>query len=133
MIAELGNYGTPNSTAYPFVIRQGLSLDDAIAGQFALACCDCASAFVRDNIVATLADPDFAELFSELSGSPEFNLVDVKIVSIPSNDAGRRCLWQFLGLAVGVALPQKLRAMRIKARLLKHFAEKIGGVVEFDG
>jgi hypothetical protein len=83
-------------------------------------------------VLSKLSAPDIAELFAELSAGPEFRPVDVRVLSVPSNDEGRRFLWQFLGLAVGVALPQKLRVMRKKARLMKHCAERIGGIVEFD-
>ncbi len=133
VVAELQHCGTANSTLFPFVVRQGLSLDDALAGQFALACCDCASAFVRDDIVLQMDAPGFSALFAELSVSPEFRYVDVQVWNIPATEHGRKFLWQFLGLAVGVRLPHRMRVMKKKARLMAHCAEKIGGVVLIDG
>ncbi|MHB9080373.1 MAG: hypothetical protein ACYC3X_23100 [Pirellulaceae bacterium] len=129
VVTELGNYGTPNMTPFPFVARQGLALDDAVAGQSALACCDCVAVFVRDDVVAEMQRDDFAELFSELVASPEFQPARVEIVSLRTDEVGHRFLWMFLGLAVGIVLPIRVVVMRKKARLMKHWGDATGSLV----
>ena len=129
VVTELGNYGTPNMTPYPFVVRQGLALADAQAGQSALACCDCVAVFVRDDVVAEMQRDDFADLFLELAASPEFQPARVEIESLPTDEVGHRFLWVFLGLAVGIVLPIRVIVTRKKARLMQHWGDAIGGLV----
>jgi hypothetical protein len=125
----IGQSGTANATAFPFVIRQRLSLDEAFRGQFLLACCDCATAFVRDQVTSSADAKYLSELYAELMSSAEFQAVEVELVFVPSTEAGRRFLWQFTCLAVGLGLPRKLVVMRKKARLLSYWAQKIGASV----
>ncbi len=133
VLTELAEYGVTNSTRHSFVVRQGMTLDEAMLGQFALICCDCATAFVRDDVAMEFDRNDFHRLFTELSASPEFQPVRVRIAAIPANQAGQQFLWQFLGLAVGAALPLDVTVMRKNARLMKHCGEKIGGSLEIGG
>lgn len=116
----------------PFVIARQLCLDDALAGQFALACCDCVTAFVRDAVICD-SDCDYLrQLYGQVMGSPEFASVLVELLSVPVTDDGRRFCWQFLGLATP-AVPATFRVFRKKARLMEHWAKKTGVVVRVVG
>src|SRR6476661_2568606 len=51
VVAAIRKHGNEGESEYPFIVARQLTLDDAIAGQLALACCDCVSAFIRDELV----------------------------------------------------------------------------------
>jgi hypothetical protein len=129
VVAEIRKIGPTTSINVPFVIGRQLSLEDALAGQFALACCDCVTAFVRDKIVQESPLKVYRQLHREVMSSPEFTLVDVLIESIPNTHEGRRLGWQFFGLATGVQTPKTIRMFRKKARLLEHWAKKVNAIV----
>jgi hypothetical protein len=119
----------PPTLEYPFVIGQGMDLDDALAGQFALACCDCVGAFVADELVNQSALDLFRQLLSEVLSSPEFERVQVNVEHIPQTDVGRRFSWQFFGLATGLPAPATYVMYRKKERLMEHCAAKAGAAV----
>jgi hypothetical protein len=122
----------PPLTDLPFVISQQLELEDALAAQFALACCDCVSAFVRDEIVNESATETFRQLHRAVLISTEFQLVPVKIEHIPDSPLGRQICWQFFGLATGLEAPTTITMYRKKARLLKQSAKKVGAKISCD-
>ena len=51
VVAGIRKHATEGQSDYPFIVARQLTLDNAIAGQLALACCDCVSAFIRDELV----------------------------------------------------------------------------------
>jgi hypothetical protein len=122
--------GTKNATAISIVVRQQLTLEEAMAGQFALCCCDCVSAFVDDNIVCDGYTSIVEELSAIVTNSAEFSPVTVRVDSIPHTEWGRRFSWQFLGFAVGVATPVEMTVHRKKARLMMHWAPQCGVQME---
>jgi hypothetical protein len=132
VVAEIQRYGAKNSTSIPIVIAQRLTLDDATAGQFALSCCDCVSAFFEDDVVCDANAGYLEELSEAVMRSPEFEPVTVRLISIPSDELGRRFSWQFLGAAVGIATPAEIEVHRKKARLMAHWAEKCNVRIEIE-
>jgi hypothetical protein len=111
---------------YPFVVAQEMTLDEALAGQFALACCDCISAVVRDEVICGASRDYLNSLNKQVKESSEFEMVGVTITQIPHTEEGRRFCWQFLGLAAGMAVPAARQFFRKKARLMQHWAERCG-------
>ena len=125
VVSEIQRRGARNSTSISIVIAQQLMLDDAMAGQFALSCCDCVSAFVADEVVCDANAGYVHELSDTIIHSPEFEPIAVRLISIPPSDLGRRFSWQFLGVAVGIATPSEIQVHRKKARLMTHWATKV--------
>jgi len=110
----------------PLPLNKGLSHADALLGQFELVACDCVSVFLADEVAAGARPRYLAALYARLRASPEFEPLGVRIDSIPSDRRGEDYLDKFLG-GERCALPVELRVMRKKARIMKHWAEKIGG------
>jgi len=131
-VSEIQRYGATNSTNISIVIAQQLTLDAAMAGQFALSCCDCVSAFVPDEVVYDANAGYLYELSEAVTRSPEFEWITVRLISIPPNDRGRQFAWQFLGMAVGFATPSEIQVHRKKARLMMHWAPKCGVRLEVE-
>jgi hypothetical protein len=116
----------------PAVVAAGLSVEDALIGQFELVCCDCVSVFLADEVVEG-ADPDYLQdLYATLCQSSEFDEVTVEIRAVPDTPEGRKFLAQFLGpraaaqITSFAGLPTQQRMMRKKARVLLHWADKVG-------
>jgi hypothetical protein len=118
-------------------IVSGLSLPEALLWQFELICCDAISVFVRDEIASS---PDrehyLPQLRGQLLGSPEFSSVQVTVSAIPDNETGKRFVAQFLHGREGMLY--RLRGVRYtfsgdmirkKARIMAHWADKIGATV----
>lgn len=108
----------------PSIVARELTLDDAVAGQFELASCDCISAFVPDEVASGHNEDYLEQLAEAVKHSPEFQPVTVRLTSIPNTKAGRRFSWQFLGMAVSMAAPREIQVHRKKARLMLHWGEK---------
>jgi hypothetical protein len=120
----------------PVPIVCSLSLGDAMLGQFELVCCDAISVFLRDEVVCTAERLYLGQLYRQFLHSPEFESVRVTITSVPRTAFGEHFLEQFLGGAE--VLPRLVIAglpaceetmMRKKARIMAHWAEKIGAEV----
>ena len=93
-------------------------MDDAVAGQLALACCDCISAFVHDAIVRSENATYLEQLFNDVVGSAEFEQVPLTLRFLLSTDEGQRFCWRFLGAATPEAVPMTLNVYRKKARMM---------------
>jgi hypothetical protein len=111
---------------YPFVVAQEMTLDEAMVGQFALACCDCISAFVRDEVICNTDRDYLQQLNEQVAHSSEFEFVCTELLNIPHTEDVRRFCWQFLGMATAVSCPLKLRVFRKKARLMEYWAKRSG-------
>jgi hypothetical protein len=112
----------------PFVVKRELTLADAMLAQFELICCDIISIFLSDDVVSN-AEPEYlALLYRSVAHADEFQTVSVSVVSIPDNDDGNAFAEQFIGPRVG-QLPFDVVAMRKKARIMMHWAVKIGAEV----
>jgi hypothetical protein len=116
----------------PIVVHTGLTLEEAVLGQFELICCDCISVFVRDEIVADGSAEYLRELYSQLRTSPEFQPVSITITLVPDTGAGRRFCDQFLSVAAseeiryGVEIAMRGRVFQKKARMMAYWAMEIG-------
>ena len=118
----------------PQVVATGLTMDDALLGQFELACCDSAAVFLRDAIVAEDDREYLSKLYAGLLAGEEFAPVEIEIHAIPRDDRGGRFLGQFLGRAADdrlfqVGLPLRQTVIHKKARLMLHWGGKIGADV----
>jgi hypothetical protein len=124
-IAAIQQGASPTSEL-PFVLVQHMSFVDALAGQFALACCDCAAAILPDEVLDRADRAFFRELYVQVINSDDYQRIQVEVSDVPPTDEGRRFCWQFLGLATGLALPSRQKVFRIKAELMAHWAKRSG-------
>jgi len=76
----------------PKVLKHGLSYPDALMGQFDLVCCDCISVFLADEVVEQAPKNYLSDLYSQLRQSSEFEIIHVRIESIPKNQQGEAFL-----------------------------------------
>jgi hypothetical protein len=129
VVAAIRKHAIESQSEYPFIIARQLTLDDAIAGQLALACCDCVSAFIRDELVEDHATEVFRQLYRDVMTSREFQLMDVCVNHFPQTDVARQICWQFFGLASGIECPATFRMYRKKARMLTLWARELKAVV----
>ena len=112
----------------PFVVRRELSLADAIEGQFELICTDSISVFVNDDVVRTAKASYLYDLFETVRNSSEFQPIRVHLKSVPDDERGRRFLSQFFGQVLNV--PTTHVVARKKARIMYHWGNKLGAVIE---
>ncbi len=116
------------SRRLPIPVKQGLSYPDAQIGQFELICCDAVSVLIADEVVAEAPSDYMADLYSKLRKSDEFQLVAVRVDSIPDSPRGQEFCNRFLG-GREPEPSAVMKLMRKKARIMQHWAEKIGGRV----
>jgi hypothetical protein len=116
----------------PAVVLSGLTLDEAVLGQFELICCDCVSVFLRDEIVAQDDSHYLSPLYSQLRSSPEFQPIYIGVSFIPDTDSGRRFCDQFLPpqgakrIRYGAEIAIRECVARKKGRIMAHWAREIG-------
>ncbi|MGO8690201.1 MAG: hypothetical protein ACLQLG_11245 [Thermoguttaceae bacterium] len=116
------------SRQFPATIRAGLSYTDAQIAQFELVCGDAASAFIADEVVAEAPVDYLTDLYAKLLRSDEFELVPVRIDTIPDTPTGEEFCDRFLS-GRKPSVPAVAELMRKKARIMEHWAKKIGGRV----
>ncbi len=113
---------------YPFVLKRELALADALLAQFELICCDIVSVFIKDTVMSN-ADPAYlVELYQTLTRSSEFEPVSLIVRSVPQAETGDAFVRQFLS-DDPFRGPQSIVATHKKARIMRHWANKIGAVV----
>jgi hypothetical protein len=115
-------------------VARSLSLADAMLGQFELICCDSISVFLKDEIAFPGDREYLSQLFQQVESSPEFESVTVTLRSLPDSASSRLFLDQFLGPADATSALlaghlRRERMMRKKARIMEHWAKKIGAEV----
>lgn len=115
----------------PAPVAAGLSLGDAMLGQFELVCCDSISVFLRDGVAASGDGWYLVPLYKQFRRSREFQNISVTISSVPETPLGERFIDQFVGEgkrsdSSGDGFPFQEHVMRKKARIMAHWAEKIG-------
>jgi hypothetical protein len=115
----------------PLVIGSGLTLADAMLGQFELVCCDATAIFLRDEVACKGAPGYLRGVLSKLKLSPEFTRRSVQVRSVPAGEDGRRFLDQFLGSAARDP-PLRVEVPGKKARIMLHWAARIGAEVVAD-
>ena len=118
---------------HPVVINSDMTEEEAILGQFELICCDTISAVIRTE-VADQGDREYLkELLETISQSPEFTPTPVRIEKVPMNEEGKRFVDQFLAMdpeRLQKRLPCTFTMPAKKARIMKHWAERVGARVE---
>ena len=109
----------------PVCVKKGLSYTDGQIGQFELICCDAVSVIIADEVLAN-APPDYlTDLYAELRKIDEFELVTIRIDSIPDSSRGQEfCNRFFSGRKPASSAAMKL--MRKKARIMQHWTTGIG-------
>src|ERR1043166_900640 len=120
----------------PVIINSGLTEPEALFGQFELICCDAIAAFIRSAVALEQCQRGYLEaLFNKVSQSPEFEPTRIEVLDVPPTDSGEKFVDQFLGLArpgqrpgarFSISVPYK------KARIMKHWARRIGAKVKCD-
>jgi hypothetical protein len=111
----------------PIPVKHGLSYSDAQIGQFELICCDAVSVIIADEVVAGAAADYLTDLYAKLQSIDEFRLVTVRIDLVRDNPSGQEFCKRFLGGQEPTAGTKKL--MRKKARIMQHWATRIGARV----
>lgn len=116
------------SRRLPFVVKRGLTLSDAMLAQFELICCDIASVLIADPVISAAEPQYLADLYNSLIRSDEFATLRISVTAIPPNELGRQFVQQFIGNG-NPSLPHTMRIMLKKARIMTHWAGKIGAAV----
>lgn len=119
----------------PLPVARGLSIYDALLGQFELVCSDSVSVFLRDGVVWPAQGDYLARLYPQFESSPEFESVIVDVRSIPRTEQGERIVRQFFGgmeadsdrVNAGFSFHGKM--MRKKARIMEYWAKKLGAQI----
>jgi hypothetical protein len=109
----------------PLIIESSISYEEASLGQFELICADSISVILRDDVAL---DGDYAyleNLYRSLRMSREFEHVTVTILSLPMDRRAQSFSDQFSGCE-NLVLPLALPTTRKKARIMQHWAGKIG-------
>jgi hypothetical protein len=127
VLATLCDDRTKLSKKCPLVLRTGMSYEGVLQAQFELICCDSISVFIDDGVFLGASADYLLQLFAKLRASPEFELVSIQLDSVPARDRGMKFLKQFLGMPR--QLPFKAAFTRKKARIMKHWAERIGAAL----
>jgi len=121
----------------PLTINVDLTEEEATLGQFELVCCEAISAVVRSEVAMEAGHEYLVELFQRISRSPEFQSTIVRIDDVPRTEAGQRFVDQFLGMDLTklseLGLPRRFRMPVKKARIMKHWASKVGAKVHENG
>ncbi len=120
----------------PVIINSDLTEEDATLGQFELICCDAIAAVIRSE-VAEQGEMDYLlELFQRVSRSPEFKPAMVRIDEVPINESGLKFVDQFLGMELQalkkLGFPRRFKMPAKKARIMKHWAARVGAKVSTD-
>jgi hypothetical protein len=117
----------------PVVINSDMTEEEAILGQFELICCDTISAVIRTE-VADEGDRDYLkDLLETIARSPEFAATPVRIDAVPLSEEGKRLVDQFLAMdpeRLQKRLPCTFTMPAKKARIMKHWAERVGAVID---
>jgi hypothetical protein len=120
----------------PVAINTDLLYADALLGQFELISCDAAAAFLRTEVFEQSERGYLDSLFVRICQSPEFKPCTVSINYIPKSDAGRKFADQFLGIGETelrkIAFPLGTQVPLKKARIMTHWAKRIGAVLSTD-
>ena len=114
----------------PVVVNLDLTEEDATFGQFELVCCEAISAVVRSEVAGEAEWQYLAELLQQISRSPEFRPTTIRIDEVPTTEAGRKLVDQFLGMDLAklkkLGFPRRFTMPAKKARIMKHWAARVG-------
>lgn len=117
----------------PVTVNHGLTEGEALYGQFELICCDAVAAFLRSEV---LSEPDrnyLDSLWKKVLASHEFKPVKVDVLDVPMTESGEKFVEQFLGISSpGLHTGTSVLVSFKKARIMKHWAVRIGANVRCD-
>lgn len=116
----------------PVTINPDLEFGDAQLGQFELICCDAAAAILSSEVLEHGGRSYLRSLFERVSASPEFEPCTVTIVDIPQSNDGQKFADQFIGFDSERLKGAQLDVPFKKARIMKHWADRIGARVDLD-
>ena len=122
---DLEKAGRLLSGPSPVCVKKGLSYSDAQIGQFELICRDAASVIIADEVVAEAPADYLADLYAKLRKIDEFELVTVRIDSVPDGPRGQAFCNRFLNEWKPDS-PVEVKLMRKKARIMQRWATRIG-------
>lgn len=127
-IQSTSQHASPRSLSrsLPSAVAAKLSHADALLGQFELISSDAISVFISDDVFDEGSPEYLRELYAQLLHGSEFEFVSLHIESIPATDGGDDFIDQFLG-SRDSSQSQVLKMPRKKARIMEHWAGKIGG------
>jgi hypothetical protein len=119
----------------PVTINPGLTEAEALFGQFELICCDSVAVFVRSEVLLAPGQKEYLDgLFRKVLESPEFKPTRIDVLEVPASEAGEKFVDQF----IGSVCPEDRRPIDEfslwvplkKARMMKHWAARVGAQVE---
>ena len=117
----------------PVTINLDLTEEEATLGQFELVCCEAISAVIRSEVAGEADREYLAELLEQISHSPEFQSTTIRIDDVPMTETGRKFVDQFLGMDLErlkeLGFPRRFVMPAKKARIMKHWAERVGAQV----
>jgi hypothetical protein len=117
----------------PITINPDLTEEEALWGQFELICCDAISVFVRSEVLEQNDRTYLESLFKRVLHSTEFKPTTVSVAQVPRNEAGEKFVVQFLGRRfTAEAFPVVLEVPFKKARIMKHWATRVGAEIQVD-
>jgi hypothetical protein len=115
----------------PITINPDLTEEEALMGQFELICCDAISAFVRSEVLERNQGAYLQSVFDAVSHSAEFRPTTVNVAEVPQTEAGEKFIDQFFGGRVAPQVfPLALEVPFKKARIMKHWAGRIGAEIQ---
>ena len=121
------------SRATPVTINPDLTEGEALWGQFELVCCDAVSVYLRSEVIEENDQTYLWPLFKKVSESSEFRPATVTVTEVPATEAGEKFLEQFAGSsALGRAFPVKLTVPFKKARIMEHWASRVGARMKME-
>jgi len=125
------------SLPLPITINSGLAEAEALYGQFELICCDAVAAFIRSEVWQDQSNSEYMKaLLRKVLRSPEFRSINLEVLEVPATESGQKFVDQFLGHSQwsrnGEGLPLSVRVPFKKARIMDHWAARIGAQVKCD-
>ncbi|MGA2032217.1 MAG: hypothetical protein ABSG68_08185 [Thermoguttaceae bacterium] len=114
------------SRRLPAPAKKGLTYVDAQIAQFELICCDAISVIIADEVVEAASAGYLTDLYANLQKIDEFEMVAIRIDLIPDDPRGDEFCDRFLS-GQRPPMPVVMEFMRKKARIMQHWADKIGG------
>jgi hypothetical protein len=114
-------------------INPDLTEEEALWGQFELICCDAIGIFLRSEVIEQNDRYYLWPLYKRIIESSEFKPATVNIETVPKTESGEKFVEQFLGEAlVGRAFPVTLKMPFKKARIMEHWAERVGAQLRLE-
>lgn len=115
----------------PITIDPDLTEEEALWGQFELICSDAISIFLRSEVMGHNDQSYLRPLYKKIMESDEFKPTMVNLTEVPKSEQGQKFIEQFLGHSQpGQTFPLKLTVRFKKARIMEHWAARVGAQLE---